>query len=166
MTTARPLGHQHQQQEHPQRTLIHDQAVGRRIEPRAQNKPVAPFVMSVQVGQGLHHDETDHAQRREAREQTNDDQQGQDEFGHGPGCNDGPVIQAQLGDIIPDVLHHLREYLRIGSQRRLENPKNSIAQLGHAGDPEIHCQNGSKQKTGQRRQQPLSAFKRAEDRGM
>ena len=66
---------------------------------RSNQAPMVPASARVadDVGERLHHDEADHAERGEPGEQAEDDQRGQDEFGQRAGGDHGPVEECRAG---------------------------------------------------------------------
>ena len=71
--------------------------------------PAAP----IEICEGLDDHKADHAKRGEAREQSDDDQQGEDEFCQCPCDHDGPMEDLHLADVITDSFHRFGEDLRV-----------------------------------------------------
>ena len=89
------------------------------------------------IGQRLDHNKADHAKGGEAGEKAQSNQCGESKLGDCAACDDGPMKDRELRDVISHSFHRLGEYLRIGAHRRAEKAEEAIAKLGQARGDEV-----------------------------
>ena len=89
------------------------------------------------IGQGLDDNKADHAKGGKAGKKAQNNQRGESELSDCAACDDGPMKDCELRDVISHSFHRFGEDLRIGAHRRAEKAEEAIAKLGQARGDEV-----------------------------